>query len=102
MQAPLAQVSLVVHAFPSSQEAVLFVCSQPLAGLHESSVQTFPSSQVAVMSVCWQPKPATQESAVQALPSSQLVGPPPVQLPPLQWSFAVQTLPSLQGLALFV
>jgi hypothetical protein len=81
---PEEHVSFVVQASPSSQDAVLFECTHPLAGLHESSVQTFPSSQVAEMSVCWQPKPTTHESAVQAFPSSQFVAPPPVQLPPLQ------------------
>jgi hypothetical protein len=44
-QAPPEQVSFVVQALPSSHAATLFTLTQPIAGLHESSVQTFPSSQ---------------------------------------------------------
>ena len=98
---PEEQVSDWVQASPSSHEPELLTCTQPLAGLHESSVQTLPSSQLEEMSVYWQPKPATHESEVQAFPSSQTVGPPPMQIPPLQASFVVQTSPSLQGLVLF-
>src|SRR2546428_395262 len=59
-QLPPAQVSLVVQAFPSLQEAVLLVWVQPVAGLQVSLVQT--------------------------LPSSQLGAAPPTQLPPAQVS----------------
>jgi hypothetical protein len=65
---PLLQVSLIVQRLPSSQGSVLFVCTQPVAGSHESSVQT--------------------------VPSLQLSGGPPTQLPPLQVSFVVQAFPS--------
>jgi hypothetical protein len=37
-QMPAPQMSPTVHAFPSSQVAVLFVKTHPVAGLHESSV----------------------------------------------------------------
>jgi hypothetical protein len=42
---PAWHVSVWVQAFPSSQAFVLFVNTQPVAGLHESSVQTLPSLQ---------------------------------------------------------
>jgi hypothetical protein len=70
-QLPPLHVSPVVHAFPSVHDAVLFTCVQPVPGLHASSVHGFPSPQ----------------------PSAG----PPTQLPPLQVSFVVQALPSLQG-----
>ena len=44
-QAPPAHVSVVVHALPSLHAMVLFACAHPVAGTHESVVQTFPSSQ---------------------------------------------------------
>jgi hypothetical protein len=72
---PPAQVSLVVHAFPSSQGAVLSVWTQPVAGLHESSVQ--------------------------ALPSLQLGPGPPTQVPPAHVSPVVQALPSSHDTVLF-
>jgi hypothetical protein len=71
MQDPPEQLSPVVQAFPSSHGLLLFECTQPLAGLHESSVQT--------------------------LPSSQLGGAPPTHAPLEQVSFVVQALPSLHG-----
>jgi hypothetical protein len=43
---PPLHASPVVHALPSSHEAVLFVCSQPVAGLQLSSVHGLPSSQL--------------------------------------------------------
>jgi hypothetical protein len=43
---PPEHVSLVVHAFPSLHDVVLFVYTQPDAGLQLSSVQTFPSLHV--------------------------------------------------------
>jgi hypothetical protein len=45
-QDPPEQVSAVVHAFPSSQDAVLFVLTQPVAGTHESFVQGLLSLQL--------------------------------------------------------
>jgi hypothetical protein len=44
---PPEQASPVVHALPSLQLAVLLLWTQPLAALHESSVQTLPSSQLS-------------------------------------------------------
>ena len=74
--APLAQVSAVVHAFPSLQASVLFVKTQPLSDAHESVVQAFPSSQTR--------------------------GAPDRQEPCTQVSPVVQAFPSEQGSALFV
>src|SRR6266849_2885098 len=124
---PPAQVSFVVQAFPSSQEAVLLVCVHPLAGSHASSVQTllslqlgagppthvppehvslvvqaFPSLQEAVLLVCTQPVAGLQLSSVQMLPSSQLGAGPPTHVPPAQVSLVVQAFPSLQGAVLLV
>src|SRR4029077_20267063 len=75
-QAPAAHVSLVVQALPSLQELVLFVYTQPVAGLQLSSVQT--------------------------LPSLQWSGGPPTHVPAEQVSLVVQALPSSQEAALFV
>lgn len=55
-QLPVAHLSPVEHALPSSQEATLFVKKQPVAGPHASSVHV--------------------------LPSLQTVAEPPTQLPP--------------------
>src|SRR6266852_5356807 len=124
---PPPQVSLLVQAFPSLHGAVLLVCAHPMAGLHESSVQTLPSSQLGagppmqvpplqvslvvqalpslqglVLLVCTQPVAGSQLSSVQTLPSSQLGAGPPTQVPPLHASLVVQAFPSLQGLVLLV
>ena len=72
-QDPALQVSLVVHALPSSQGAVLGVCAHPLAGL--------------------------QLSSVHGLPSLHGKGLPAVQAVPTQVSPKVQTLPSVQSAA---
>ena len=45
-QAPPAQVSLVVHAFPSSHGAELLAWAHPVSGSQKSSVQTLPSLQL--------------------------------------------------------
>src|SRR5438128_5160236 len=42
---PFEQVSSVVHALPSLQAALLFVCRQPIDGLQESSVHGLAASQ---------------------------------------------------------
>jgi hypothetical protein len=63
---PFEHRSPLVHAFPSLQVMVMFACSQPDTGLHESAVQGFPSSQFG--------------------------GGPPVQLPLRQASAVVQAL----------
>jgi len=119
---PAAQVSLVVHALPSSHGAVFGVLTHPVAGLHESSVQpleslqfgggpptqapmlqvslvvhALPSSQGAVLGVATHPVAASQVSVVQTSPSSQLGGGPPTHTPPTQMSFVVQALPSSQA-----
>lgn len=73
LQTPPEQVSLFVQAWPSSQELVLLLYWQPLAGLQESSVQGLLSSQFTVV---------------------------PAQLPPEHVSFVVQKLPSSQGFEL--
>src|SRR6266849_3536473 len=108
---PLAQVSLVVQAFPSLHGLVLLICVHPLAGLQASFVQTFPSSQLGagpptqvpplqvslvvqafpslqglVLLVCTQPVAGLQLSSVQTLPSSQLGAGPPTHAPPAQVS----------------
>jgi hypothetical protein len=126
-QVPPEQVSFVVQALPSLQEAVLFVWTQPVAGLHESSVQTFPSLQLggtpptqlppehvsfvvqalpsshdAVLFVCTHPVAGLQVSSVQRFPSLQLGAAPPAQLPPEQVSFVVHALPSSQDAVLSV
>src|SRR5438046_3464786 len=63
-QLPPAQVSAVVQALPSSQAAVLFVCTQPRTGSQESSVHGLPSSQGG-FGTFMQPTPGWHESAVQ-------------------------------------
>src|SRR5258705_565365 len=45
-QEPPPHVSPVVQALPSSHAAVLSACTQPVAGLHESSVQGLLSLQL--------------------------------------------------------
>jgi hypothetical protein len=48
-QTPPAQVSFVVHAFPSLHAIVLLACWQPRLALHESVVQTIESSQLSAV-----------------------------------------------------
>jgi hypothetical protein len=109
------------------QATVLFVCTQPLPGTHESSVQRFPSSQlnaaipahtplahtspvvhafpsshVAVLFVWTHPVAGSQESSVHPLPSSQLSAGPPEHAPPLHTSPTVQASPSSHGAVLSV
>jgi len=127
-QLPPPHVSPVVQALLSSQAAVLFVKTQPLAGAHESVVhgllssqfsvpapawqlppeqtspvvQAFPSLQDAVLFACAQPVAGTHESFVQGLLSSQFSAPAPAwQVPPEQTSPVVQALLSLQDAVLF-
>jgi hypothetical protein len=126
-QAPPAQVSLVVQALPSLHETVLFVCTQPLAGLQVSVVQplpslhtgggpprqappeqvslvvhAFPSLQGLELFAWMQPVAGLQESFVQLLPSLQLSGGPPVHAPPKQASPVVHAFPSLHADVLLV
>ena len=125
-QLPPLHVSLVVHALPSSQGALLLVWTHPVAGLQLSSVQALlslqfgggppthapllqvslvvqalPSSHGPVLFACVQPLAGLQESVVQTLLSLQSGGGPPAQLPPAQWSPVVHALPSSQGSLLF-
>jgi hypothetical protein len=72
---PPAQASPVVQALPSLHGSVLLACTQPLAGL--------------------------QESSVQALRSSQFGAEPPVQVPSEQASPTVHALPSSHEAVLF-
>ena len=122
MQLPPEHVSLLVQALPSVQGLLLLACTQPVAGLQESSVQTFPSSQFGaapgtqlppehvsfvvqalaslqgfVLFVNTQPLAGLHVSVVQTLPSLQLSAAPGTQLPPEHASLVVQALPSLQG-----
>jgi hypothetical protein len=94
---PPEHVSLVVHAFPSSQGIALLACLHPTAVSQKSVVQTLPSSQLGaappthvppehlslvvhsfpsshpvVLLVFTQPATGSHESSVQAFPSSQL------------------------------
>jgi hypothetical protein len=122
---PPAHVSAVVHALPSLQGEVLFACTQPVAGLHESSVHPLlslqfvapppthappehvspvvhasPSLQATVLFVCTQPVTALHESVVHTLPSLQFGAAPGVQVPVVHVSPTVHALPSLHGTAL--
>ena len=65
-------------------------------------VQALPSLHGAVLFTCWQPVSPSQLSSVQPFPSSQLIVDPLTQVPPLQVSPVVQTLPSSQGAVLLV
>ena len=125
-QNPPEHVSAVVQALPSLQEAVLFALTHPVAGTHESSVQTLlslqfgaepptqdppaqvsavvqalPSSQEAVLFALTHPVAGTHESSVQTLLSLQFVAEPPTHAPPAQVSAVVQALLSLQDAVLF-
>jgi hypothetical protein len=124
-QAPDWQVSPVVQASPSSQLAVLFVKTQPVAGLHESSVQTLlslqtmavplheppphvsplvqasPSSHETVLFVKTQPVAGLHVSVVHTLLSLQTIA-VPLHDPSPQVSPLVQASPSSHDTVLFV
>jgi hypothetical protein len=125
--APPEHVSPVVHALLSLHAAALSTCTQPDAGLHESSVQTFPSlqlsappltqvppaqmspvvqalpsSQAAVLAAWTQPLAGLQESSVQAFPSSQLVAEPLTHAPFTHVSPVVHAFPSSHAAVLLV
>jgi hypothetical protein len=124
-QTPAEQVSSLVHALPSSHDAVLSLCTHPVAGLQLSSVHGLPSSQLIpvppqppsaqvsfvvhalpsshgdVLLVFTQPVAGLQVSSVQPLPSSQFGAEPPTHAPSAQASFSVHALLSLQGNELF-
>src|SRR5438034_211285 len=124
---PPLHVSLVVQALPSLHGAVLFVWTQPVAGLQLSVVHTFPSSQLGAGPpthvpplhvsfvvqaspslhrkgvVEWtQPVAGLHLAVVQPVPSSRLGGVPRAHVSPLHVSFVVQASPSLHGAVLFV
>ena len=125
-QVPDPQVSPVVQALPSSQAIVLFVKTQPVAGLHVSvvhtllslqttaalvlqvpppqvspEVQAFPSLQEFVLLVNTQPVAIVQVSVVQGLLSLHTM-PTPAHTPPLQTSPDVQAFASSQANVLLV
>jgi hypothetical protein len=116
-----------VQALPSSQAFVLFVKTQPVAGLQLSVVQallslhtiavpgrqmppphvspevhTLPSSQAFVLLVNAQPVAGLHVSVVQTLPSLQTTPAPAWHVPPPQVSPDVQAFPSSQAIVLFV
>src|SRR5436190_474296 len=126
-QVPALQVSFTVQYRPSLHDAVLFVWTQPVAGLQESSVQplpslqfgatppthdppahvslvvqALPSSQDTVLFAWTQPVAGLQESSVQTLPSFQFGATPPTHLPPAHVSFVVHASPSWYADLLFV
>jgi hypothetical protein len=126
LHVPLPQVSPVVQTLPSSQGAVLFVKTHPVAGLQLSVVHTLASSQTTgvptwqvpppqcsplvqalpsshgfVLLECAQPVAGLQESFVQGLPSSQFMA-EPWHAPPAHESPLVHALPSSHGARLFV
>jgi len=121
VQVPVAQVSPVVHALPSSQAALLAACAQPVLLSQESVVhallssqlvallpaqppppqtspleQALPSSHAAVLFTCLQASELSHVSVVQGLPSSQLLKDKPLHSPPWQASPVVHALPSSQ------
>ena len=68
---PRLQVSVCVHALPSSHDAVLFVWAQPVDGLHVSVVHGLLSSQFAgCPPPHWFETPSQISSTLQALSSS--------------------------------
>jgi hypothetical protein len=121
-QTPPLQASPVVQSLASLQASVEFTKAQPLLGSQLSAVQGLPSLQLAGLApvqlpslqrsplvqalpsshgtltgVNTQPFTGSQESLVQALPSLQVLAVPGAQLPDLQASLRLQTLPSSQG-----
>ena len=118
---PLTHASPVVQGSPSSQGPWLATCTQPMAGLHESTVHGRPSShwiaakpvhlplvQVpgvlhllpsvqappSATGVCVQAPTVAQVSVVHRSPSSQGLGLSGLHLPSAHCSPVVQTLPS--------
>jgi hypothetical protein len=119
---PPEHVSPVVQAFPSSHGSPFGALTHPLAGLHESSVQTLlslqfgaappthdplahvslvvqalPSSHGAVFGAKTHPLAGLHESSVQPLLSLQVTGAPGAHVPLEHVSPEVQALPSLHG-----
>ena len=129
LHTPAAHVSPVVHGLPSSQAVVLLVCTQPVALLQLSVVQTLLSLQntaglnalpaqvpapqtspvvqallslhARLLMANTQPEPGLQLSVVHRLLSLQVM-PVPAQAFAAQMSPLVQALPSSQIAALAV
>jgi hypothetical protein len=103
MQVPEGELQLsLVHTFWSSQLLGLPGLHDPPAQT-SPTVQPFPSSQKAVLFVCTQvPEGALQLSSVHGFWSSQLLGLPGLHDPPAQTSPTVQPFPSSQKAVLFV
>jgi len=121
-QLPAVHTSPDVQALPSSQDPVFGAFTQPVAALHESSVQLLLSLQLSGVPALHMPPPQTSmplhalpsphgavlfvkthpplaglhESSVQGLLSSHTVGDVPTQLPAAHTSPDVQALPSSQ------
>jgi hypothetical protein len=126
-QVPAWQVSTVVQTVPSEHGLVSsFVKTQPLAGLHESSVHALLSLQttgeplhapplhesplvhalpsehaLASLLVKTQPVAGLQESSVQVLPSLHASAGPGAHEPPEHVSVVVHRLLSVHGTLLF-
>jgi hypothetical protein len=124
---PAWQVSVWVHGFWSSQGAVLFVNTHPVAGAHVSVVHpllssqtiavpvhvpapqvspvvhALPSSHTIVLSACTHPVAGSHVSVVHVLWSLQSSEPAPSwQLPPAHASPVVHALPSSHAIVLLV
>jgi len=98
---PALHASPVVQAFPSSQAAVLSVCTHdPVWTSQLSSVQALPS--LHVTGVKTHPVCVSQLSIVQGFSSSHTVGDPGTHAPSPQVSPDVQASPSSHAPVLFV
>ena len=96
-QVPVAQVSPVVHALPSSQGPVSGVCRQPETASQVSVVQASSSSQSESLGVETHESVArSQVSTEQATPSSQSLGVRPAHTPDSQAPPTVQGGPATQ------
>src|SRR5436309_3477918 len=99
-QRPARHSSMMQSAGFVSQDVplpTLLWTQPPRVGSQTSNVQTLWSSHTGGSRICRQPVLSLkQTSDVHAMPSSQSLA-VPMQFPPLQTSFAVQKLPSLQG-----
>src|SRR5262245_41430642 len=92
-----AQVSCVVHALPSSHDAWLGACTQPVCGSQESSVHTLPSLQLTAGPATHMPLAQTS-GEVHASPSSQRAMLKVArQVPAPSQAVSVQGFVSLQG-----
>ena len=96
------QTSVMVHALPSSQPALLAVCVQPFLGSQASSVQGLPSLQSGALRPAMQTPLLHASPAVHTLPSASQIAVSLLLLskmhePVLAWHASlVQTFPSSQ------